>query len=121
GGHGGLGFLEAMDGPAYEELAVGESDGSIDRKALACQVDGVRANSERHVQPVVDRQLRAVLVRYAQKISRLREQGSGRGGLVAQLNPVDASIQRQRDRADQLLGAAARLGDEMELERWPGR
>jgi hypothetical protein len=84
-------------------------------------MDTLGADGERHVQSVVDGQAGAVLVRDGQQLLRMREQGRGRGRLVAQLDPVEAAVQGQGDGADQLLRPAAGFGDEMELVVGPGR
>jgi hypothetical protein len=51
----------------------------------------------------------------------LREQRMRRSGLVTQLDPVHASIERSADRSEQIAAAAGWLGNQMQLVETCGR
>ena len=76
-GGGVCGFGEAVDGASDEEPASGQANGRFHGHALAGQMHTLGADGERDVQSVVDGQVGAVLVRDAQQLLRVREQGRG--------------------------------------------
>lgn len=72
-----LRFIEAVDGAADQEVMPRQLHSYLDRQTLTSQVDASGANTKRHIQPIIDDQMFAMLTGNRLELHRLGVQRCG--------------------------------------------